>query len=80
MDSCLVIDDQSYTNIPIKMQIKNLLNLNLVSCENGLQGLQRYTMDIKKNCCQKYFHFILVDLNLLKENGMVWANKIYQIY
>ena len=62
------------------MQLKRILKIQIESSVNGLHGLERYTKDIKKTCCQKYFHFILMDLEMPIMNGLKASKKIHQVY
>ena len=80
VDSILLIDDICYNVIPMKMQLKTLLNVHVETCTNGKQGLDRYVEDISKTCCQKYFHLILMDLNMPMMDGCNSALAIHGVY
>lgn len=47
---------------------------------NGLQGLDKYTADVNKVCCNRYFQFILMDVNMPFMGGIEASNKIFQLY
>ena len=62
------------------MMIKQLLNINVETATNGQHGFEKYEADLKKTCCKKYYHFILMDLQMPVLDGMQTTEKIIKLH
>ena len=70
VDSCLVVDDNSQNIIPMKLMLKQLMKINVDTCASGKQGYEKYEADLKKQCCNRHYYFILMDLQMPVMDGM----------
>lgn len=76
----LLIDDQCYNMIPIKMQLKNMLKVDILTATNGKQGFEAFKRDAYDDCCHKRIAFVLMDLNMPIMDGMESAGAICDFF
>ena len=51
MAAVLVVEDNFYNVVPLKMILKTKYNIMIYRVENGKLGIEAYERNAKKKCC-----------------------------
>ena len=60
----LVVEDNDYNVVPIKILMGKTYGLKIKRAVNGLEGYQMFKADLEKTCCDVHFQLVLMDLNM----------------
>jgi hypothetical protein len=72
----LVVEDNNYNVVPIRMLIKQFFGLKIKRAENGMQGFEMLKADLTKTCCDVHFQLILMDINMPVMGGIQSSKHI----
>lgn len=76
----LVVDDNYYNVVPLKMILRSSFKLDFERAENGLKGVQMYERNAIKTCCQSYFSIILMDIQMPVMDGIESTKNIFETF
>jgi CheY-like chemotaxis protein len=74
----LLVDDQPFNLIPLKMILKEKLNIKCDTGEDGMREVSMFELNQAKKCCDVRYKLILTDLNMPKMDGFDAAKKIIE--
>ena len=66
----LLVDDNSYNVVPVRMGLSKQYGLSLKRAENGQHAFDMFKADMEKTCCDVRFQIILMDLNMPVMGGV----------
>ena len=72
----LVVEDNFYNVIPLKMLLRTTYNIQIERAENGKIGVEAYEANATKKCCKTYFKLIFMDIQMPVMNGYESAKGI----
>ena len=76
----LVVEDNYYNVLPLKMLLKSNYKLNIERAENGKLGVDAYERNATKTCCQTNFKLIFMDLNMPVMDGFQSCSNILKMF
>jgi PleD family two-component response regulator len=74
----LLVDDQPFNLIPLKMILKERMNIKCDFGEDGEKEVSMFEKNQAKTCCEVRYKLILTDLNMPKMDGFDAAAKIME--
>lgn len=77
----LIVDDNEFNLIPLKIMIKDQYNIRVDRAENGKIAVDKYAENLKKECqCLfRTYTLIIMDINMPVMNGIEATKKIMQL-
>ena len=75
----MVVEDNIYNVVPVKMILRQSYNIDLERAANGLEGIQMFKKDLEKKCCDVHYQIVLMDLNMPIMGGIDSAKGICKI-
>ena len=76
----LVVEDNYYNVVPLKMLLRATYNLTIERADNGLLGVGAYERNATQKCCKTYFELIFMDINMPVMNGYDATKGILKLY
>ena len=65
----LIVDDNIFNLIPLRMMISEMFSLEVDQALNGLEAVVKFTKNLEKSCCQTNYKLVLMDLNMPVMDG-----------
>ena len=76
----LVVEDNFYNVVPLKMILRTSYNIQIERAENGKLGYEAYERNLRKTCCEKYFKLVFMDINMPVMDGYESARIMFETH
>jgi CheY-like chemotaxis protein len=76
----LIVEDNFYNVVPLKMLLRMTYSIQIERAENGKLGVEAYERNATKTCCRTYFKLIFMDIQMPIMNGYDSARGIIKAF
>ena len=80
MATVLVVEDNFYNVVPLRLILKNSAGISIDRAENGKIGVDMYAANATKKCCKTYYRLVLMDINMPVMDGCQATKEILHMH